>query len=105
MFASISGKLTSYLIIKWYEEAFLPNVGETSVLCLHSWSGKTKKNFQDVIVCNKQVKILTIPAGTTGMIQPLDVYTFRPWTKFLRCFSDLIILNSMTLIYICEITY
>lgn len=28
------------------------------------------------------------------MIQPLDVYTFRPWKNFLKHFSDLIILYN-----------
>lgn len=47
----------------------------------------------------KIVKILTIPAETTGMIQPLDVYTFRPWKNFLH-FSYIIILYNYDSIYI-----
>jgi len=35
-----------------------------------------------------------IPADTTGMIQPLDVYTFRPWKNFLKQFSDLVMLHE-----------
>lgn len=67
-------------------------VDEQSVLCLDSWTGQTKKTFDNVNLEGKDVNISTIPARTTGMIQPLDVYGFRPWKNFLKHFSDLIIL-------------
>lgn len=91
-FASTSGKLTSDLAIKWFEDVYLPNAGERSVLCLDSWTGQTEKKFDNIDKGGKDVKIMTIPAGATGMIQPLDVYTFRPWKNFLKQFSDLILL-------------
>lgn len=75
-------------------DAFLPNVSEASTLCLDSWTGQTEEKFDVIDKRGKRVKILTIPAGTTGMIQPLDVYTFRPWKNFLKHFSDLIILYN-----------
>jgi len=37
---------------------------------------------------------MTIPSGTTGMIQPLDVYGFRPWKNFVKYFSDLVMLHK-----------
>ena len=37
---------------------------------------------------DKDIRILTIPKKTTGMIQPLDVYGFRIWKNFVRIFSD-----------------
>lgn len=91
-FASTSGKLTSDLAIKWFEDVYLPNAGERSVLCLDSWTGQTEKKFNNIDKGDKDVKIMTIPPGTTGLIQPLDVYTFRPWKNFLKQFSDLILL-------------
>ncbi|EFN75853.1 hypothetical protein EAI_16727, partial [Harpegnathos saltator] len=91
-FASTSGKLTSDLAIKWFEDVYLPNFGERSVLCFNSWKGQTEKQFDNIDKGGKDVKIMTIPAGATGMIQPLDVYTFRPWKNFLKQFSDLILL-------------
>lgn len=89
---SKSGKLSSDLAVQWYKDIYLSVVDEQSVLCLDSWTGQTKKNFDNVYLEGKDVNIFTIPAGTTGMIQPLDVYGFRPWKNFLKHFSDLIIL-------------
>lgn len=94
VFASKSGKLTSDLAIKWFENVFLPNTGEKSLLLLDSWTGQTAKKFDSVEKHNKEVQILTIPAGTTGLIQPLDVYTFRPWKNFLKQFSDIVMLYN-----------
>ncbi|XP_043472738.1 uncharacterized protein LOC122505293 [Leptopilina heterotoma] len=54
--------------------------------------GTNKKNLEKVDTRGKEVKILTIPAGTTGQIQPLDVYGFRPWKNFVKHFSDSVIL-------------
>jgi len=55
----------------------LPNTGEESVLCLDAWSGQTEKKFDAVDKANKNIKIFTILAGITSLIQPLYVYTFR----------------------------
>ena len=35
---------------------------------------------------------LIIPPGTTGKIQPLDVYGFRSWKNFVRKLSDIVVL-------------
>lgn len=90
--ASKSGKLTSDIAVKWYSDIFIPSSGENSVLLLDSWTGQTKSKFDNVDTARKNIKILTIPPGTTGLIQPLDVYGFRFWKNFLRQFSDIVIL-------------
>lgn len=41
---------------------------------------------------NKIINIKKIPTGTTGKIQPLDVYGFRIWKNFVRTFSDNVML-------------
>lgn len=94
VYPSKSGKLTCNLVIKWFENVFLSVADERSVLCLDSWTGQTEKTFDNTDKGTKEVKILTIPAGTTGLIQPLDVYVFRPWKNFLKHFSDLILLYN-----------
>ena len=38
--------------------------------------------------------LLQIPKGTTGELQPLDVYGFRIWKNFVRTFSDVIFLSN-----------
>ncbi|XP_036145093.1 uncharacterized protein LOC118646411 [Monomorium pharaonis] len=96
--ASKSGKLTSNHVKTWLKEVFFPNVGPQSVLLLDSWSGhcpnivsETKPDSATDIV------FLTIPAGTTGKIQPLDVYGFRLWKNFIKYFSDTIMLLNLAL--------
>lgn len=37
---------------------------------------------------------MIIPKGTTGSIQPLDVYGFRIWKNYVRRFSDVVYLNN-----------
>lgn len=68
-FALTSGKLTSDLAIKWFKDVYLPNAGERSVLCLDSWTRQTEKKFNNINKGDKNVKIMTIPSGTTGLIQ------------------------------------
>ncbi|XP_025156305.1 uncharacterized protein LOC112589001 [Harpegnathos saltator] len=96
--ASKSGKLTSSHIKSLLKEVFFPNVGLQSVLLLDSWNGhcpniieETRTDFATDIV------FLTIPAGATGKIQPLDVYDFRPWKNFIRHFSDTVMLVNLAI--------
>lgn len=92
--ASNSGKMTSELSRTWYREVFLPRTNQNSVLLLDSWSGQNSATFDGVAGRRKNCIILTIPAGTTGMVQPLDVFFFRPWKNFIRHFSDKVILHN-----------
>jgi len=91
---SKSDKLTSEIATQWFSDVFLPNAGNNSVLLLDSWTGQTKTKFDNIDRQNKNIKILTIPPGTTGLIQPLDVYGFRLWKNFLRQFSDIVMLYN-----------
>ncbi|XP_067208309.1 uncharacterized protein [Linepithema humile] len=90
--ASKSGKMTSDHFKKWLEEAYFPNVGRDSVLLLDSWSGQCPAIVTDLTPMEKQVTTMVIPKGTTGKIQPLDVYGFRIWKNFARRFSDTVLL-------------
>lgn len=74
------------------ENIFHPNVGPTSILLLDSWSGHCEKVIEETRPENKIVNVMKIPTGTTGKIQPLDVYGFRVWKNFVRRFSDNVIL-------------
>lgn len=95
VYASKSGKLTSALVKTWFQEVFFPLSSSKSVLLLDSWSGQNSKIFESLSPeSGKPIQIETIPAGTTGMIQPLDVFFFRPWKNFIRYFSDTIVLYN-----------
>jgi len=92
--ASKSGKLTSHHFEIWLKEVYFPNVGSKSVLLLNSWTG----HCPNIIAKNKpesakDIVFLTVPAGTTGQRQPLDVYGFRLWKNFIKYFSDIVILS------------
>jgi hypothetical protein len=94
--ASKSGKLTSHHFEIWLREVYFPNVGPKSVLLLDSWTG----HCPDVIARNRpenaeDIVFLTIPAGTTGQRQPLDVYGFRLWKNFVKHFSDVVMLLDL----------
>ena len=58
---------------------------------MDSWSGQCEKTVREVIPPHVNLKLKIIPKGTTGMIQPLDVYGFR-LNNFVRKFSDIVIL-------------
>jgi len=79
-FAFNSGKSTSKLTVKWFEEIFLLTAENESTLCLDSWTGQKEKT--DTNKGTKKVKVYTILARATGFSQPLDVYGFRPWKNF-----------------------
>ena len=90
--ASKSGKLTKAIFKEWLCKVYFANAPIFSVLLLDSWSTQNESNILDRKPPNKEIIVKTIPQGTTGMIQPLDVYEFRIWKKFVRTFYDLVML-------------
>lgn len=72
-------------------------MGDNSVLLLDSWSGHCDAAIEETTPENKTVNIKKIPSGTTGKIQPLDVYGFRIWKNFVRQFSDNVVLMNYDL--------
>ncbi|XP_011858199.1 PREDICTED: uncharacterized protein LOC105555765, partial [Vollenhovia emeryi] len=96
--ASKSGKLISNHVKTWLKDVFFPNVGPRSVLLLDSWSGHCPNIISETRPDSAtDIIFLTIPAGTTGKIQPLDVYGFRLWKHFIKHFSDTIILLDLAI--------
>jgi len=94
--ASKSGKLTSNHFETWIKKVFFPNGGPNSVLLLDSWTGQCP----DIIERNGSESahdfvLLTIPAGTTKRIQPLDVFDFRLWKNFIKHFLDVVVLLDL----------
>ncbi|XP_071572277.1 uncharacterized protein [Temnothorax nylanderi] len=90
--ASKSGKLTSDYFKMWLEEAYFPNIGSSSVLLIDSWTGHCPNIISDLTPPGKSITTMIIPKGTTGKIQPLDVYGFRIWKNFAKRFSDTVLL-------------
>lgn len=94
---SKSGKLTSDIVTEWFKNVFLLAADTDSLLILDSWTGQNEKVFEKLDTGMKNIQIKTIPAGTTGMIQPLDVYGFRPWKNFVKNFSDIVMLYNFSI--------
>ena len=93
--ASSSGKLTKDIFQAWVKHVYYPNVPDKSTLILDSWTGQSESNVQSVQVEGKEIVIKTIPKGTTGLVQPLDVFGFRIWKNFVRTFYDYVILHDV----------
>lgn len=79
---------------KWLRDVFFPNVDKNSLLLLDSWSGHCTEAVEREKPDDKNIKLFKIPKGTTGKIQPLDVFGFRIWKNFVRHFSDSVILMN-----------
>ena len=74
--------------IRRFNEIFLPNTEEKSLLLVDAWEGfKQMTNGADA---RKEVTIKYIPEGTTGIVQPWDRYGARPWKNYTRRLSELI---------------
>ena len=71
---------------------FFPKVGPTSVLLIDSWTGHCPEVVRQATPAGKNVIPMIIPKGTTGKVQPLDVYGYCIWKNYVRHFSDSVIL-------------
>lgn len=76
----------------WLEKVFFPSVGQRSLLLIDSWTGHCPEAAKAATPLGKTLTTKIIPAGTTGKIQPLDVYGFRVWKNYVRHFSDAVLL-------------
>ena len=91
---SSTGKLTKKLIKGWFEDVFFPEVNRLSsksaMLLNEAWPGFKNLGIKEGLAIN-----LMMPPKTTSIIQPLDVFFFRPWKVFLRYISDHILLMDI----------
>ena len=79
------------------ENIFFPNVGPTSVLLIDSWAGNFPEVVRQATPAGKNIIPMIIPKGTTGKVQPLDVYEFCISKNYVRHFSDSVILLNYDL--------
>lgn len=93
--ATKSGKLNSDLFQEWLTKVLVPKTGSKSLLILDSWGGHVSEDPEDLVPLSKKFSVKTIPEGTTGFTQPLDVFGFRVWKNFVRTFSDLVLLMDI----------
>ncbi|VDO74550.1 unnamed protein product [Heligmosomoides polygyrus] len=56
-----------------------------SIVLLDSWHGlRDHENLVSEVPAGKELKLMTIPPGATSLCQPLDVYFFRLFKRFIR---------------------
>ena len=62
------------------------------MLLIDSWTGHCPEVVRQATPAGMNVIPMIIPKGTTGKVQPLDVYGFRIWKNYVQHFSDSVIL-------------
>lgn len=80
---SKSGLMGKDIAKRWMEEVFLNFVEKDSVLIIDAWTGY-KEMMQMPQIAKKKLKIIQLPPGTTGRLQPADVYFNRPFKNMFR---------------------
>lgn len=98
-FASKTSQMSKKDMEEFYSEVFWPTIKDSTpqqiLLLLDSWSANKDENlFKSHIPQLKEASIRLIPPGTTGIIQPLDIYYFRPYKNFIKFITDSVILET-----------
>ena len=102
-FAGRTANMSKAQLSEFYEKVFWKSIPEDRrdvFLLLDSWT----PNKDDVLSGlfspdTVSFKKRLIPAGCTGLIQPLDVYFFRPYKNFIKYVTDTIVLSRDTNIW------
>lgn len=80
---STSGLMGKEIAKMWMKDVFLKMVKRDSVLIIDSWTGY--KQMMDMSeISAKKLQIVTLPPGSTSVLQPADVYFNRPFKHFIR---------------------
>lgn len=89
--ASTSGLVTKNILREWYDEVFYKYCGRRCVLLLDSLTAYKDQDFYNQVKPqNVHCELKSIPPGTTGLIQPLDVGYFRSYKSIIRHMSNTI---------------
>ena len=70
---------------------FFPKVGPSSVWLIDSWTRHCPEVIRQTTPAANNIIPMIIPKGTTGKVQPLDVYGFRTWGNYVGNFLDSVI--------------
>ena len=90
--ASVSELIGKPQLKVWLQDVLLPNVHEKAVQMIDSWSTyKNKELLDSVMPEGQELKIVTVPPGSTGICQPLDIFFFRMWKDFVRKIWDRVV--------------
>lgn len=84
---SRSGWMGKEIAMHWMKNIFLPMVEPNSVLIIDSWKGYKEMTKMPEIAA-KKLRIEILPGGSTGVLQPADVYFNRTFKHFVRTVSN-----------------
>lgn len=95
-YASKSANMNKQNLEEFYSQVFWPSMTQDKLMLLmDSWSSNQDiELFQKHVPQNKEVTRKIITPGATSIIQPLDVYFFRPYKNFVRFITDCMIEES-----------
>ena len=94
---SKSGKMTKELLEEFYRNVLIDYVGKNAVVLCDSWKPQLDLELlKNVSPRDYNIVLKIIPPGTTGIIQPLDVFFFRQLKRFFRKLSEDIRIYSYT---------
>jgi len=87
--SSKSGKCKKIHVKKYNEEVLQQCVSQDFAYLLDGWSGQRDDKLFDMFNDSSfKCTRFEIPAGTTPLVQPLDVFFFRPYKSCVRRFYD-----------------
>ena len=71
-------------------------LGESTLILIDSWTGQSADYLINCLIPDKKdyIKLLTIPAGITGLCQPLDICFFRQYKIFVRAIYNQMMLEQ-----------
>ena len=92
-FASKTANMNKKDLKTFYQQVFWPSIEPSKILLLlDAWSpNKDDELFEQAKPPSKSCIRQIIPEGATGLVQPLDIYFFRPYKNFVKFFTDAVI--------------
>ena len=95
---SKSGLVKKQLMNEWFLKIFLKGYPlEKHLLCDSLSTYKNTSSIDEVKPDNQIYHLHIIPEGTTGSVQPLDVFFFRQWKSFVKKISDHVIMEDLNI--------
>lgn len=91
--ASKSGKSSHEKHHVFLKDVLHPCVGKKFLLFLDAWKTQTSQDKFRSVFPHQTSKLLILPEGSTGHIQPLDLSLFRSWRFFHKKFEHYIHIN------------
>lgn len=91
-----SGKMGKRDLSHFIEHILVPSLGARNLILFDSWRAFNNPSYiQPFIPEEKVLNVEIIPEHTTGDIQPLDRFGFRPWKSYSKQFSDYVRINNV----------